>query len=312
MNIFQGYDGDQMYRHRNLSDKEKADFEELYLESANHNPLVRKFLQNKLYTAVFPIIIAGLLLLSYQMHFNKIFTVIAVVMGLVSIQLNFVVSHMWAHALMLEYDLWNRENMLKHVGEIPFVLFYAFYHHHHTDEDDWSHVVSTNNFHGAFATAFAHWESFSLFTMRYPLNESMRWFVISSLYWHPYLAPFFLGYEIGVILLPISHDWVHKKNAQKFGIYYILKALEMIGIFAKPSDHAKHHKYTHPTVYQGFTSSGLYSARFDAFLDNIWNYFFYHCHRTKSKLHSILWYLMIATTCGTLLVSTVILRSLHG
>src|SRR5579864_6862546 len=102
-----------MYRHRELSSEEKAGFEALYLESANHNYLVRKFLQNKLYTLVFPIIVGGLLILTYQMHFNVIFTVIAMAMGLVSIQLNFVSSHMWAHALMLEYDLWNPEGMLK-------------------------------------------------------------------------------------------------------------------------------------------------------------------------------------------------------
>ncbi len=218
---------------------------------------------------------------------------------------------MWAHSLMLEYGLWNVDQMPKSIGQIPSVMFYAFYHHHHTKEDDWmAEILSYGTKAGAFANAVSHWESFSLFTLEYPIPGIFaKLFVLLNLFYYPAaVAPFFLGYEIGVILLPVSHDWVHERKAASFGIYYLIRPLETIGLFATRADHRNHHDHTCRTVYQGFTSSGLYSARFDKILDDFWNYTFDKCVEMKYPLHKVLWYVMVGILCGTLCVFTSVLK----
>ena len=127
------------------------------------------------------------------------------------------------------------------------------------------------------------------------------------LFYYPSItAPYLFGYKLGVILLPISHDWVHLKKSNVFGMYYIFKPLEMLGIFAGAKDHRKHHDYTHETVYQSFSSSGIYTAFFDKYIDNIWNNVIKECIKNKQKPVDKLWkYMMIVTpsvTIGSLVI----------
>jgi hypothetical protein len=264
----------QKYGHKYLSDEEKNDFVELFKDNVKNNPLVTLTFKYPIVAIIFPLIIIALLYFTIINCTNIFITLIFSALGILSIQLTFIMSHMWAHALMLEYDLWNVDGIPKLFGQIPSVIFYAFYHHHHKPGDFWmraplGHSVKMDS----FATAFTHWESFSLFTQNYPFNHIfLKLYLIYNLMYNPISIPFILGYEIGVFLLPISHDWVHERKSGAFGTNYFLKPLEMIGIFATKEEHKRHHEVNHRTVYQGFTSSGLYSKRFDGIVDNVWNY----------------------------------------
>jgi len=302
------------YKHRYLSDQEKIDFMELFSENIKQNFVMKHIFLNRSLSLLFLLLIVLLGIVTIFTCENIMLTIIGIVFGVLSIQINFIVSHLWAHSLMLEYQLWNTKNMFKYVGQIPSVMFYAFYHHHHTKTDDWSkNALSFNSFDGAFMVAVSHWESFSLFTSFYPIPGILsKLFVIVSLWLFPStMAGFIFGYEFGVILLPVSHDWVHDKKACAYGIRYFLEMLEFIGIFATQKDHIRHHVYHTPYVYQGFTSSGLYWARMDKFVDNIWNYVFDWCNNNKYPMYKTLWYIMTGIIYTTLSVSMIILVKLN-
>lgn len=303
------------YVHRNLNDQERKDFVELFWHTVKNKPIMKHvILQKYQYALIYPLILLTLIALEIKMYNDIVVLGLGIIFGIMAIQINFIFSHMWAHALMLEYDLWNINNMNREIGTIPSVMFYAFYHHHHTKADNWAKdILSFYSSVGEMATAISHWESFSLFTLDFPVNEViMRLFVIFTLVSFPQIfLPFYIGYEIGVILLPISHDWVHDRNSCKVGIlYYILKPLEYIGIFATRKDHIRHHIYNHPTVYQGFTSSGLYSKTFDGFIDLIWNKTYHYCNRTGKKMHQVMWYPMVAVLCCVLTIFPIILMTI--
>jgi hypothetical protein len=217
------------------------------------------------------------------------------VWGFALIQLYFIFSHMWAHALMLEYPMWCVREMDAKIYNLPIVMLYAFYHHHHTKDDNWMHdTMSYHDYRGAIATAYAHWNSFSLLTSDYLISGwLMKIFLVYMLYSYPiYFTPFLLGHEIGVFLLPISHDWVHERKSGRFGFYYLFKPLEMLGIFATKSDHIRHHDYDHAHVYQSFSSSGIYFPTLDKITDRMWNASFECAVEDKIPLYKILWYPM--------------------
>ena len=105
------------------------------------------------------------------------------------------------------------------------------------------------------------------------------------IYHSPNYVIYLLGYELGAFLLPISHDWVHLRSSPQYGVYYILKTLEMIGIFATREDHKSHHNYEHRTVYQGFTSSGLYSKTFDKYINRLWISIHDYCKENNIEMY---------------------------
>lgn len=288
--------------HRDLTLEEKGNFQALFDDNISHNTIMKKYFENKIYTLIFPTIIGSLLALTFYTYRSLSYVLFAFILGICSIQINFIFAHMWAHSLMLEYDAWNIKNMSKIFGQIPSVLFYAFYHHHHhTKMDDWMPLQ-------AFDTAFSHWESFSLFAQTYPFGTITKMYIgLNLLYNYVAMAPFILGYEIGVILLPLSHDWVHEKKSKKFYIHWLLAPLELIGIFATKEDHIRHHNYNHRTIYQGFTSSGLYSARFDAILDKFWDFIYDQTSHTKYQMCNWLWYVYVIVLCLTLSIPTLLL-----
>lgn len=263
------------YIHKYLNNEEENKFTELFKHNVQNNFIVSLFFKSHWIALIYPMIIGFLLYGTIKFYTSVYSTIIFFLLGFIAIQLKFVFAHMWAHSLMLQYDLWNIDGMPNVFGNIASVIFYAFFHHHHRSNDSWmmkklGHSEWTNS----FATAFTHWESFSLFTQTYPFNSIIiKVYLVWVLYRFSLIWPYLLGHEIGVLLLPISHDWVHERKSSKFGIYYLLKPLEYFGIFATKETHKRHHEI-HDTVYQGFTSSGLYSARFDTFVDNIWNHYY--------------------------------------
>lgn len=231
------------YSHRYLTINEKYKFIELFNDNADKNYLIKIFFKYHLVAILYPFIILSLLYLTISNSVNILNDVVVFVLGLITIQIKFCFAHMWAHSLMLEYDLWSVKTMPQIFGQISFVIFYAFYHHHHEKDDDWMpRLLKHSEFTDSFATAFTHWESFSLFTQTYPINHLIiKSYVFYNLYTNPISIPFFLGHEVGVILLPIAHDWVHFRLSNKFGSYYLLKPLEWLGIFATKEDHKRHH-----------------------------------------------------------------------
>ena len=260
---------------------------------------------NKLFALTYPTIVFILFILMIKYSSGITVTVVGFLLGLMSIQLNFVTSHTWAHALMLEYHMWTIPQMMSKIGQLPIVMFYAFYHHHHTKTDKWLHdVLGYDKIH----TLYSHWNSFSLLTYHYPLNGYLvKMFVIYNMYFNfGCTIAYFFGYEFGVFLLPISHDWVHSRLCGVFA-YYLLKPLETLGIFATKEDHKSHHRHDHPTVYQNFTSSGIYSKRINVMIDKIWDEMFNYSKTNKIRLYKLMWYPMMGTIICTLVFSTYIL-----
>jgi hypothetical protein len=188
------------------------------------------------------------------------------------------------------------------IGTLSSVMFYAFYHHRHEPNDDWNkNELSFGSLPGAIGTAVSHWESFSLLTASFVSKILILMYLIRSI---KLFAPFFLGYEIGVILLPIEHDWVHYRKSCSIGTpaYYLFQCLEFIGIFATKEDHLRHHKHDHSTVYQGFTSSGLYSKHLDKLADTLWNYLFDKANKNERPLYESMRYVMDLSSIITLII----------
>jgi hypothetical protein len=287
----------QIYKHRYLTEVEQQKFKDLYDEVFKNDTFMSLIHRDLRWIIIYPAIIAFLLTGTIMIEQHFFFKICCFFCGLVSIQLHFVVSHMWAHSLMLEYSLWTIDEMIKKVGMISTVTFHAFYHHHNSQIHNWWNALPSDNIikegkyvqkSGPFSVAIAHWVSFSLFTMNYPTKPLVAFYVMSIIYIFPITFPFFLGYEFGVLLLPISHDWVHQRIAARGPLYYFLLFLEKIGIIATKEDHATHHTYNHPTVYQGFTSSGIYSKFFDNIFDGIWDKAFYYSQTNNIPLYKVL------------------------
>ena len=114
-------------------------------------------------------------------------------------------------------------------------------------------------------------------------------------------APYLLGYEIGVFFLPIAHDWVHLKTVGK--MKYILYPLEKLGFIANKKDHHRHHNYSNETVYQSFSSSGLYLHKLDNVFDKLWNFAFL---TSKDGIKPAVKLWNIYTTIIPLVISTLI------
>jgi len=277
-------------QHRELNKDEQQDLLNLYYYICDNDYIMKKMLVNKKWALLFPYIIIFLTILMITTCKNIMLSIFAIILGLLSIQLNFIFSHMYVHALMLVYSLWN-ETMINIVGNIPPVVVTAFYHHH--NEGDWAKgILSYTTPDGAFYVMVSHWVSFSLFTSYFPINGILlKLFILINLVLYPAeTSGFFLGYEFGAMLLPISHAWVHNKikvSNEKI-LYYSLKFLEYIGIFATKEDHKEHHNYSGEYVYTSFTSSGLYSVILDNYVTNIWNYSFKKCKEYNYQLYKVL------------------------
>jgi hypothetical protein len=307
----------KVYAHRYLDQEEEKKFKELYDVLFVGDPIMSLIHCDARFLAIFPMIIVALIVCTVMAKASLAAEAVAMMLGLLSVQLNFITSHMWAHALMLEYDLWETDMMLAMVGRIGVVVPHAFHHHHFLPGKDWwdslpskrligdgRHAIKDGN----FSIAVAHWVSFSLFTLSFPTR--MVWIVAVMLWLFPVSAVYFLFYELGVILLPIAHDWVHNRNAALGILYHILLGFERIGIIAARADHKSHHIHNHRTVYQAFSSSGIYSRILDKVFDRIWDAAFDYSVLRGIDLHKVLWYGFVATLYGQICVIPAILGML--
>ena len=83
---------------------------------------------------------------------------------------------------------------------------------------------------------------------------------------------YLVGFEFGVLLLPIAHGWQHvPQHRNGVLVQQFFNVLERCGLVANKKDHHKHHNYRSETVYQDFSSSGLYSAKVDAAINRFWD-----------------------------------------
>lgn len=260
------------YKHLLLTEEEQDKFIELYKDNISKNFLVSLFLRYHWIAIIYPIIVSVLFYLT-PLTFNNI---LLFLIGFMMITVKFGIAHMWAHSLMMEYDLWNVKKMPKIFGNISSVIFYAFDHHHRQNSSDlWmAEKLGHSQLTNTFATLFTHWESFSLFTQTYPFKYFDKFLLSLILYYKPTTIAYILGHEVGVLFIPIAHDFCHFQYANKFGAKYLLKPLEYIGILANRQIHQTHHDHNHEYVYQSFFSSGIYCSWVDRLGDWIWNYIF--------------------------------------
>jgi hypothetical protein len=112
--------------------------------------------------------------------------------------------------------------------------------------------------------------------------------LIYILYYNSLTIHYILGHEVGVLFIPIAHDFCHFQYANKFGAQYILKPLEYIGILANRQIHKTHHQHDHKNVYQSFFSSGIYFNVIDKLADKVWNYIYDNHGNEKYKVCHIL------------------------
>jgi hypothetical protein len=188
---------------------------------------------------------------------------VLVFLGMLSLQIEFVTTHMDAHAMFLEYDA----HQLKH-PRITFdiVYWFAFYHHHHNYADNWAPELSYHNPSGTDAVVSSHWYSYSLCSQ---LDRLMLTAFICLCI--PNLSWMLVGYELAVFLLPMAHGWQHIDRNRMGPLKPLLVVLAKVGIIADRHDHEGHHQYDHPTVYKNFSSSGLYLVSVDQYLDRKWD-----------------------------------------
>lgn len=219
-------------------------------------------------------------------------------LGFLSSQILFAIFHTRVHALFLEYDEWHRGS-IKRVMLTPIVSFYAFYHHHHTKRDNWlpelSYFDSKDNPNGTNYIVLSHWYSFSFFYVVFKL-PLVIFFVLVAFYLSPYYAfAALIGYEVGQFCIPVFHSYGHRVAHQILGtshkregyrnlfecildcanggLFFIMKRL---GLLATPKQHARHHASYNKTqyAYRSFSSSGIYSAFLDKWLDRyyVWSF----------------------------------------
>ena len=295
--------------HRDLTPEERIKLVLLLECNANRNPFMKEYFQNRNLAILYPIILVTLFMASVKISTGVFSFVLLFFSGIISIQINFIFQHIYAHALMLYYDRWAPN--VHSMQDIPIVLFYAFYHHHHSKDDNWAPHLSYYNATGARDVAVSHWNSFFISSTEFPFGRILpKIFLPIMIYYSPRYVIYLLGYELGAFLLPISHDWVHLRSSPQYGVYYVLKSLEVIGIFATKDDHKSHHKYDHRTVYQGFTSSGLYSKVFDDYVNKLWDSIYDYSMKSRTPMYvptmELAMRIFVVTNVGSFLLSMLV------
>ena len=131
----------------------------------------------------------------------------------------------------------------------------------------------------------SHWHGFSLVLQRETLILVA---LISSIF--PDTILYFVGFEFAVLLLPIAHGWQHIPQHRNGRIVQTLfMCLESLGLVANKTAHRKHHNYRGATVYQDFSSSGLYSAKIDAAVNRFWDRAFHGPNRPFDNMKTTIY-----------------------
>lgn len=108
--------------------------------------------------------------------------------------------------------------------------------------------------------------------------------VVCILLWYsPQLHLFWMGYEIGVILLPYMHGYQHMSRTSDFTsatfrlnkcMVSCFKFLERHGRIWSPKDHRRHHRHDKSVAsYESFASSGWYTGPLHDMDDFLTNWF---------------------------------------
>jgi len=272
------------YEWRELTGDERSNFLKLYQESENKYKLFQWIKSSPLtmYLWVLFVMMLGLFGIfssscsdEGSLLSNFFLKIVFFCCGVIGLQIVFVAAHVKAHALFLEYD--EHVPGSQRIQERP-IYFYAFYHHHHTQSDNWAPSLGyhdkKNSFimehEGARNVIASHWHGFSMLTSKTILM------VLLFVMLYPPLACYFFGYEVGVLLLPLAHGWQHvKKERYGFLLSRLFMILESMGLVANGHDHGRHHVHSSPTVYQDFSSSGLYMKKIDKHINKWWDQAFY-------------------------------------
>jgi len=215
----------------------------------------------------------------------------------VAFQLYFVLHHMLAHALFLNYDRfdpnaygdnvcideqlpdpWRLLPIDFTVGDYSvwsrstLVYYVAFMHHHEfTARADIQTITS------------AHWYSFTLIVE--PMYIPIVGVCITQ---HPPSAILFAMWELCVLLLPIAHGYQHPLRKDIGILYPAVDLLVRWGILSGREEHRRHHNHEHECVYQGFESSGLNIAPVGPVFDAVWNLFFRSAVRKKVPVSDVM------------------------
>ena len=213
--------------------------------------------------------------------------VVMIVMGVLSMQIVFVASHMEAHAQFMNYSQHQPGTIIENR---PPVYLAAFMHHHQEGPEVWFPDLHAGNPVGYHNILVAHWTSYSmLLSMKVWLVCAMMGVLNARLGWY------FCGYELAVWMLPYAHGWQHAaRERMRYVPKLMIWMLVGVGLVADRADHVSHHRYDHPTVYQNFSSSGFYARWVDAHLNAIWDDYYHLAKKRKVDMYGLLhhrvWY----------------------
>lgn len=265
--------------HKNLSKDEKDSFIKLYEKIENDHLLFKLMKISQTTMTGWLIYVCFFCLLCFYSNHFKIGNIFIILSGIICLQIVFIATHIRSHSLFLEYD----EHTVKteRLKDSP-IYYYAFYHHHHTKQNHWASGMGyfsdknskfLTNYVSARNIICSHWHGFSLLA-------SVKGLILISIFGmlNSRVLFYFLGYELGVIILPFAHIWQHA-HVNCFGyLASIFKFLEDYGVIANDEDHHFHHAHNQvETVYQDFSSSGLYFKfiNLDKYINKFWNHSFY-------------------------------------
>jgi hypothetical protein len=200
-------------------------------------------------------------------------------LGVFALQVIFIAAHFESHALFFDYEDHVPGSRLV---DRTTVYFAAFLHHHMSMRQPWFPRFAYSNSEGYNNIAIAHWVSFSV------LFGPLVWLPAALALLNSKTLWFFLGYEIGAYLLPYAHGFQHAA-AEKMGAFPLLlmRTLCALGLVASPEAHRRHHDNRHRTVYQDFSSSGLYLRALDDVVNKAWDAFYFEAERRACNLYDL-------------------------
>ena len=276
------------WRHQKMTTEMRENFKNAVKECERKHPFFL-WLKRSRFTMMTWVVIIALFGIFTFVHalMNKcslLSILFSFILGIFSLQIIFVATHLRAHALFLEYSVHLPGHKRLLLIFLP-VYYYAFYHHHHMEKDNpdnWAPLMSyyehpNSGYPGTRNIATAHWHGYTM------IGSWQLPYVLFCLGMCPLTGVFFFGHELGVVLLPAVHGWEHVYY-KKMGILNpVFEFLEKVKIIAGPKDHEQHHEHDGPTVYKDFSSSGIYAKPIDEKINVLWNIGCYHAMNTGKK-----------------------------
>jgi hypothetical protein len=259
-------------------EKRKTDFMKLFRSNFENNLFMVYLFQNPIRILFFPFVTIMLLIKSTMTDETALHSLCMLLLGILCIKINSIISHMWAHAVVSEDDLWN-ETMDKVLGPIPISFFYAFQNQKYDGKKDLIYkalddIIPPPN---DISTQFAEIVSHSFFAQSVIIDPLlMVSYLLINLLFNSSSISFFLGYEIGVFILPCLHIETHYST--------------------KP----------HSSQRESFVTDDLYCSYLNNLLRKIWTYLFDNYSNVKYQLVITLRYITIVSLFITMLVPIVL------